>query len=309
MAGAVPRWSLARALAAIVAVGIVAAVALFLLHREEPAIWTADHLYIDALVLLLVGYLVTQAFGSALHSYFERFDREGHLRRAPIIKLFVNIVVASILVAALLSLFGVGIENLFFGSAFAGIILGLAGQTVFANVLSGVVVAITGPFRVGERITVISSSYGVTSSSYPHEMGQPGYTGTVLDIGLIYTHLRLDNGRDGKIPNGILLQAMIVRHEPRDSRQLRVRMTFPLSTPTDALERALLEYRRTHRPPPGHPETQLQLADLGNGTWDAVFVIWTAEPNEELVRDEVLRTVLKETHPSPAVPASPAAPR
>jgi small conductance mechanosensitive channel len=300
MASRSPSVQLAVGFLFALVVGLCAAIALALVVVYEPAVWAANQLYIEGAFIVLIGFLLARTIGSAVSA---ALDRRGRVRHAPVVRLFVNIAVYAVVVAALLGLFGVGLENLFFGSAFAGIILGLAGQTVFANVLAGLVVAVSSPFRPGDRISVVSSSYGVISPSYAHELAFPSYTGTVTDIALIYTHLRLDDGQDVKIPNGALLQAMIVRHDPSAARQQRVRMTFGSSTALDTFLRGVDEYRRTHRPPPGRPEPFGQVADISASTWDGVVVLWTTETSEAAVQDEVLRCVLGELKGAAGRPA------
>ncbi len=306
------RRGLLENLLVILGVGLGAGIVIAALVRFEPTVWSADHLYIDALVIVLIGYLFSRAFGSAIA---EVLDREGRVRNLPIVRIFVDIVVYTIVVVALLSLFGVTAENLFFGSAFAAIILGLAAQTVFSNVLAGVVIAVTAPFRVGTRVSVISPSYGVVSSSYAHERSFPAYTGTILDLGLVYTDLRLDNGQRAKIPNGVLLGAMVVQQPVQVPRLQRVRMTFPTATPVADFERAVAAYRQGHRPPPGCPEAVAEIADLGPTSWDGVVAIWTLEEREEVVRDGIFRAILADQKAPPPpwsegelAPASPGGP-
>ena len=50
------------------------------------------------------------------------------------------------------------------------------------------------PRRPGDRVAFVTSSYGALAPSYPHEMMYPGYSGTVRDVGLIYTVIELDGG-------------------------------------------------------------------------------------------------------------------
>ncbi len=284
----------------IAGIAVLTAVLLALLAIYDPSEWASGHVYFEALYVVLVGYLVAKALGAAVARYL---GREGRVRQAPLVRIVADIIIYALVAAAILSLVGVSAQNLFFGSAFAGIILGLAGQTVFANVLSGVVIALTAPYRPGERIAIISSNYGIVSSTYAHERAYPSYTGTVVDLGLIYTQMRLDDGRPAKIPNAVLLQAMVVGYGAGAPRLQRVRMTFPLSVPVAEFERAAAAYRAAHRPPSGRPDAWTEVADVGTSSWDGVLALWTTEPSEESVRDAVLRQVL-----GSKVPAAPAAP-
>jgi small-conductance mechanosensitive channel len=87
------------------------------------------------------------------------------------------------------------------------------------------------PRRPGDRVAFVTSSYGALAPSYPHEMMYPGYSGTVRDVGLIYTVIELDGGGLAKFPNGIVLNALSLHQLPGAARAARVRMTFPQSIP------------------------------------------------------------------------------
>lgn len=285
-----PLAGLARDLMVAVLAGVVVYGGFLLLGIElpraiSPGLWTA----LDLGALLLVGWLLARAFGRAIRSFL---TRAGNLRSAAAIRLVVDILIAAGAVAVLLHLLGVSVESIFFGSAFAGIVLGLAAQTVFANVFAGLLIVFVTPFQVGERISIVSQSYGAIWPSYPHELMYPTYTGTVTDVGLFYTVLQADSGEPVKIPNATLLGSLVVNQIESRPHEVRVRMTFPLSTPARLLDEAVGEYAAAHAPPEGHPAPTAEVADIGATTWDGTVVLWTREPRAARVRDEVLRTVL-----------------
>jgi small-conductance mechanosensitive channel len=68
-------------------------------------------------------------------------------------------------------------------SAILGIIVGLAAQRPLANFVSGLVIALTQPLRLGDRVTV------------------DDVEGTVEEIGLTYTFIRTDQNARLVIPN------------------------------------------------------------------------------------------------------------
>jgi small conductance mechanosensitive channel len=135
---------------------------------------------------------------------------------------------------------GVNGYALLAGGTFAGLVLGLAGQTVLSNVLAGILLILARPFEPGDRITLISSDYGLLMPSYPpkfysNDFLAPGYTGTVRELGIIYTVVDLDEGPPARFPNSIVIQAMIVGHDLPD-RWVRVRYELPPDRdPTPAL--------------------------------------------------------------------------
>jgi small-conductance mechanosensitive channel len=98
-----------------------------------------------------------------------------------------------------LDLLDVPVGRLLLGSAVLGIILGVAAQQALGNFFASIVLIISHPFAVGEKITLNSGAMG----------GK--YVGTVIDIGLTHTHLREKNGDIVYLPNSTLLSAAAIR--------------------------------------------------------------------------------------------------
>lgn len=259
-----------------------------------------EFLALEAGAILLVAYVVAQSVTSATNAVLER---RGVASRGHAVRLFLNLLVAVAAVLVLFNLAGVSVESIFLGSAFAGIIIGLAAQTVLANVFAGLLIVLADPYRPGDRVSFITSSYGALAPSYPHEMMYPGYTGTIRDVGLIYTIVELDSGGNAKFPNSIVLSALTF-HRPRGSAEaFRVRMTFPHSVPVTVVETVVTEVLLTL---PGSslslPRPRFEVADISEKTWDGVVVVWSTALTEGAVRDHLLRAVLEKL---PAAPVSP----
>jgi small-conductance mechanosensitive channel len=91
---------------------------------------------------------------------------------------------------------------LFAGAGFAGIVVGLAAQNAFSNILSGIFLAIFEPFRLGDRVK-ISEEYG-----------------TIEDITLRHTVLKTWDNRRLVIPNAQINEASIVNYSMIDEKIL-----------------------------------------------------------------------------------------
>jgi small-conductance mechanosensitive channel len=245
---------------------------------------------LEAGAVFLVAYVVAESLTSATNAILER---RGIASRSHAVRLFLNLLVAVVAVLVIFSLAGVSAESLFLGSAFAGIIIGLASQTVLANVFAGLLIVLADPYRPGDRVSFVTSSYGALAPSYPHEMMYPGYSGTIRDVGLIYTVIELDNGGLAKFPNGIALTALSLHQFPGVARAFRIRMTFPQAIPVPLVEAAVTEIAPNlpgscpTRPPP-----RVEVTDVSEKTWDAVVTVWSTVFEDTPLRDQVLRSVL-----------------
>ncbi|HEX5909423.1 MAG TPA: mechanosensitive ion channel domain-containing protein [Thermoleophilaceae bacterium] len=85
-------------------------------------------------------------------------------------------------------------------SALLGLVVGFAARQTLANVIAGIVIAITQPIRVGDLVTFEDE------------------TGEVEDIRLAYTYIRLDNGQRLIVPNESLAQSSVHNHTVVDPR-------------------------------------------------------------------------------------------
>jgi small-conductance mechanosensitive channel len=286
-----PLYVLVRDLLLAILVGIVLYSIFTVFNGKVLTEFNAPEILLfEAGAIALVTYFVARAVTGATNALMAR---RGATSRASAIRLFLNLLIVIGAVLALFKLAGVSLESIFLGSALAGIVLGLAAQTVLANVFAGLLIVIADPFRPGDRVSLVPPSYGAIAPSYAHEMMYPTYSGTVEDVGLIYTVLRADTGGTVRVPNSVVLGALVLRQAPGVARSHRIRMTFPQSVPVSIVEAAVGE---THGSLPGHsaaaPPVRLEVADISATTWDGVVVVWTTAPDEAGLRDRVLRSVM-----------------
>ncbi len=291
----------------IVAIGVgIAAYVLFLVSERLFGTFPPLQIQlIEAGLVVLLGVLVARSFTSTVR---RSLVRERTARHAGAVGLFVDAIVAIAVLLALLHIFGVSLESVFLGSAFAAIVIGLASQTVLTNVFSGFMIVLGRPFVVGQRVSLVPGNYGVIWPSYPHEAMYPVYSGTVEDIELLYTVVRLDSGQQARVPSSVAFGSLIVRHEPTEPHLVRVRVTLPHAIPLARVEASLAALRPELAPPgSGLTTPTLEVADLGVASWDAVACVWTREPRPEAVRDVVLRRLLGDLAlgPPAAAPRSP----
>src|SRR4051812_28833226 len=104
-------------------------------------------------------------------------------------------------------------------SAVLGLVVGFAARQTLANVVAGILLAITQPIRIGDVITFEDQ------------------TGEVEDVKLTYTYIRLDDGRRLIVPNERLAQSSVLNHTILDAR---VQAEVSIWLPADAdLEHAI----------------------------------------------------------------------
>jgi small-conductance mechanosensitive channel len=109
-------------------------------------------------------------------------------------------------------------------SAVVGIIVGFASQRTLGNFVAGLLIAFTQPLRLGDTVTIESTE------------------GTVEEIGLIYTFVRLENGDRLVIPNEKLASDSIRNATIRSREKVaEIAVQVPLSNDLTAVVKRLRE--------------------------------------------------------------------
>ena len=177
------------------------------------------------ILALALGVAAIYAINALIRSAVGR--AWGHRRAGQASAIF-RIAAYVVLALVILSLLGISSLALLAGGTFAGLVLGLAGQDVLSSLFAGIVILAATPYRVGERVTITTWQYGLVVPAYPPKFYSqdyltPGYTGTILDIGIFYTTVRTDDATIMKFPNNIVVQAAVISHEV-EARPVRTKV-------------------------------------------------------------------------------------
>ena len=163
---------------------------------------------LGAVIVFAVGALVARWAGRLTQQWLQRQDMEP-----PVRMLLVKVVQAVILlftIMAALSQLGVQIAPLLAGIGVAGLGVGLALQGVLSNVVAGLSIIFTKPYRVGEHISLV------------------GVQGDVLVIDLFSTTLLHPDRSRVVIPNRKIVGEIL--HNFGTIRQLHLNVGVAYST-------------------------------------------------------------------------------
>jgi small-conductance mechanosensitive channel len=140
-------------------------------------------------------------------------------------------------------------------TAVLGIIVGLASQQVLSNFIAGLVIALTQPVRIGDRVTYANAE------------------GTVEEIGLTYTFIRTLDRRRLVVPNSKLASETIINSSIR-SRETLAEVSVPVPLTADV--RAVVEALEAEISQERDPDVHLESLD-GNAT----VIVRAAAPTEQ----------------------------
>ncbi len=116
---------------------------------------------LGAIVILGVGLLLARWVGNLTQKWLQRQEMEPPIRT--LLVRIVNILVIALTLVVALDTFGVQVTPLIAGIGVAGLGVGLALQGVLGNVVAGLSIIFTKPFRVGEYIEIVGVSGEVTA--------------------------------------------------------------------------------------------------------------------------------------------------
>jgi small-conductance mechanosensitive channel len=115
---------------------------------------------------------------------------------------FARIILIMIGMIMLLSLYGINVNALIAALGVGSLAISLAAQDTLSNVISGIMIMMDQPFRVGDRI----------------EIQTLGTWGDVVDIGLRSTRIRTNDNRLVIVPNNVISTDQVVNYTYPDPR-------------------------------------------------------------------------------------------
>jgi small conductance mechanosensitive channel len=253
-----------------VLVPLVALVIVLWALREE-LFGTDVPVRIAAAVLLgVIGWRIARNVGRAMGPRLLARSDPGTASTVAFLVQLLTLVVVTVVALRLVDLDPRAIAV---GGAVTAVVLGLAAQSTLGNLIAGIVLITSRPFRVGERVRMQGGTLG----------GQ--VEGTVASIGLIYTTLARGVERL-LVPNNSVLEASIV--PVRQPAGVDVEARLQSSVKTTELQALLKERVRT----PTRDEPHISLQEVYG---DSVRVRITATPVADVdgarLADEIISAV------------------
>ena len=156
------------------------------LESLVPKFWSFFWSAILALIVFFIGTRIIKGIIKLFHRAMNIKDVDPGVET--FLESVLRWILYIILITIILGLFGVTTTSISAAVAGLGVTIGLALQAALSNFAGGVLILIMHPFRVGDYII-------------EHATGQEG---TVSKINIIYTTLKMVDGRLVQIPNGTL---------------------------------------------------------------------------------------------------------
>jgi len=173
------------------------------------------------------------------------------------------------------------------GAGVAAVIVGFAAQKAFANIMSGIFLAVSEPIRVGDRVT-INENYGV-----------------IEDITLRHTVIKTWDNNRVIIPNAVMNEVQITNHSIVDEKIIQtLGVGISYDSDIDLAKKIIIEEIRKHPgfvtqyDPTGYvkPETAVtvRVMEYGDSAVKLRAYFWTRDKLTGFVMEkELLESVKK----------------
>src|SRR5881275_3186398 len=199
-----------------------------------------------AVILLSTAFVVALINRYIWDLYFEK------KRQTPIPHFLREVVGGIIFLVVLLFVLSYGyhaeaqLTGLLAGSGVVAIIVGFAGQNLFAGIIGGISIQINRPYKVGDWLQV-----GERFAE-------------VMEINWRSTRLRTNDGIYLDIPNNEMVSHQIVNlHYPTEVHAMRIRVGVEYKNPPNLVKEALIRAASTAKGVLAEPKTKVFLVDFG----------------------------------------------
>jgi small conductance mechanosensitive channel len=172
----------------VILAGCLAIVLVVTTYILEPKVPMAYIRYFQVAEVAVVGFFAIQIISKISYRVTLTYSKQTARSIRSLIRVTGTIIVIAFGISYLSQdpIFAASISTI------SGIVIGFAASNLIGNVIAGIYLAITRPFRIGDRIKIFNED------------------GRVGDIGLIYTRLILDNGDEMLASNSSMVTTNII---------------------------------------------------------------------------------------------------
>lgn len=213
----------------------------------ETILWTA--------VVLVGGLAINNFVGRVIKRSLNKNEADEHLYKT--VSKLASFIVYSLTFIALLGVYNVPLGSLATLVGLLGLGLSFAMQDVIANFISGIMILVSRPFKIGDQIKAA------------------GEEGTVQDIRIRATDIKTYDGRKVIVPNSKLYNDVIVNNTAYGSRRFEVVVGIgyddDIKTGKEIAEQALKDAEHIE----DSPEPQVLVSELGGSSVNLKLRGWT----------------------------------
>lgn len=210
---------------------------------------------LPAIIILVVGFLVIRLLMFLFNKALERskLERAAH----GMLRCGMRILLNTILILTAISSLGVNVSGLVAVVGVVSLALSLAVQGALSNVVGGITLLSTHPFKSGDYVEIGSLS------------------GTVQEVNMAYTQLQTPDNKTIYIPNSTAASAQITNYSAQESRRVDITVSASYDSPTEDVRKALLEAANIPETL-FTPEPFVGIQSYGDSAITYILRVWTS---------------------------------
>ena len=208
------------------------------------------------LLMILVGKLLIVWLSRILKKGLTRSRKINDLMARFLLQV-VNIVGWVFLLIGFLQHMGIDMGPVLTGLGITGVILGLAFQETIGNLLSGVMIVINAPFRIGDYIDAGS------------------FSGTVTDMDMICVILSTPDNKRITISNKLVWGSPIVNYSNMDKRRVDLTVSVAYGSDIQLVKQVVSNIFSSYEEILSEPAPTIEVNQLSSSSVDFVARPWT----------------------------------
>lgn len=209
---------------------------------------------LPSLIYLLGGLIIIKLILNILNRGLKKSKIDITLHK--FLRTAVKVVLYFVLFMIVAGALGIQVTSLVAILSVAGLAISLSIQNLLSNVLSGLLLLTLNPFKVGDYVDV------------------GGTSGTVKEIGFVYTKIVSIENIMMYIPNGDISSAKIVNYSAEEKRRFNLRVGASYDSPPEKVKKVLLDYLNSHPQIDKDPAPFVSVAEYKDSYIEYVVRAW-----------------------------------
>ena len=228
---------------------------------------------VPAIIILVAGDLLIRL----ILRLYDSASRKSNMEKAArgFVRSLLRILLWVVLAMILLTSLGVGLGSIVAVLSVISLAISLAVQSELANVVSGMTVLITKPFKAGDFVQIA------------------GQSGTVQDVRIFYTCIVTPDNQYVSIPNSNVTATEIVNFSALGKRRIEIKISVSYDSPP-ALVRSTLLTLANQPETLFTPEPTAYIESYGDSAITYVLWVWTTTeeylPMRIRITDQIYET-------------------
>lgn len=227
---------------------------------------------LPAIVILLIGFLLVKLLMKLLDKVLSRskLDKTAFT----ILKSCVKVLLYTLVLLIAAGSLGIDVTSLVAIVSVISLAISLAVQSLLANVVSGVMLLTSHPFRVGDHVQLGTDS------------------GIVKEIGLYYTKIDAFSGEMICIPNSDAASARICNYSVEAKRRIELTVSAAYAEDADKVKEAILAAAKHEKILPD-PGPMVYLSECGASSVNYLLHLWVKAEDYATVKFAVTEAIKK----------------